>query len=188
MRFFVFFLFVLCSSKYWPFYFPLSSCHRWVYFTSQWTPNYANQLFCLITSRKCYVLRKIAVLWLLCYCSMWIWVLTEWEMRNLRKMLLSDRFGEQEAAEMTSLRARASTCDANKERHTRNIREFTCHLWMIQIWEISLLLLLSEYERENWYSAAGISAQIPQIPMTPVTVLLTVTNVMQLVTPCRGSG
>lgn len=53
-----FFLFVLCSSKYWPFYFLLSSCHRWVDFTSQWTPNYENQLYRRITSKKCYVFRN----------------------------------------------------------------------------------------------------------------------------------
>lgn len=51
--FFVFlvFILILCCSKYWPFYISLSSCHRWVFFTSQWTPNYANQL-CLMYSKK----------------------------------------------------------------------------------------------------------------------------------------
>lgn len=42
------------------------------------------------------------------------------------------------------------------------------------------------YWKVTWYSALGFGIAFPRFPWLPVTVLLTVSNVMQLVTPISG--
>lgn len=101
LSFFFYFLFVLCSSKCWPFLFPLSSCHRWVDFTSQWTPHYDNQLFCLIFVRKVLCIQKKSC----SYCATVVW--------NVIKS--SIQVGEEESEEVSACKQVEVTDQRQKE-------------------------------------------------------------------------
>lgn len=180
-----FFLFVLCSSKYWPFILfptillpPMGPFHKPVN-TKLWKPivltHYIRKVLC--TQKKSCIV---------CYCTTEVW--------NVNMSL--NQVGDGKPEEVTACK-QASLAPVETfffqpepqlatKTNTWNIEVFT-H-WIDPDGEQICPCCWLKSIKSKWYSALVSSITFPRFPWLLVTVLLTVSNVMQLVTPYRGSG